>query len=272
MDNKKGFILIILLILVLSSVLFFTKGSIYKIKRIGLTDLEEYLSNKKYSLVYFGNISDEQKNILTDIHKNNKEIEIYYINTDINEANAYLGNHGVSKDNIPFIVLYKNGNYQSIIDVTNNYDEYLENINKTFYETISENEINYKTIDKANDYIKKVNSKEKTVAIFGYNDCSFCKLYLPVFNKVAKEKNVDLYYFNRDNYDKNEYNKIMQLDLTIPAKCSVDDKELKFSEGFPKPMTIITKGGKLVDCLRGYVTEEDLIKFLTDNDIIKEEK
>jgi hypothetical protein len=41
--------------------------------------------------------------------------------------------------------------------------------------------------------------------------------------------------------------------------------------GFPKPMTIITKKGKFVDCIRGYVNKEEVISVLEDYKIIEGE-
>ena len=63
--------------------------------------------------------------------------------------------------------------------------------------------------------------------------------------------------------------KIKELDFTIPAECTLTGKEAKFSGSFPKPMTIITKNGKLVDCIRGYVTEDTVVEKLKEYKIIK---
>ena len=129
--------------------------------------------------------------------------------------------------------------------------------------------IAYKTLSTADEYIKKVNGKDLTVAVFGYDECSFCNLYKPVFNKVAKEQKLDIYYFDSRKYDQTEYNAIMKLDLTIPAECTMDGKETTMLEGFPKPMTLITQKGKLVGCIKGYVNESTLISKLKEYKVLK---
>ena len=129
--------------------------------------------------------------------------------------------------------------------------------------------INYKTLSTASEYIKKVNSNELTVAIFGYESCSYCNLYKPIFNKVAKDYDLDIYYFDTEKYDQDEYNEILELDLTIPASCTVDGIETSLKNGFPKPMTLITKKGKLVGCIKGYVSEDYLVGKLKEYKVLK---
>ena len=97
----------------------------------------------------------------------------------------------------------------------------------------------------------------------------YCKLYLPVINKVSEDYNVDIYYFNRDTYDSTEYSKVLSLSLDIPAKCTLDNTATTTAESFPKPMTLITKNGKTVDCIRGYVETDSVVETLKKYKIIK---
>lgn len=62
----------------------------------------------------------------------------------------------------------------------------------------------------------------------------------------------------------------MNLDFEIPAKCTTTGYSTTMSKSFPKPMTIITKGGKFVDCIRGYVPEETVLETLKEYKIVKE--
>ena len=41
------------------------------------------------------------------------------------------------------------------------------------------------------------------------------------------------------------------------------------TQGFAKPMTLITKNGKLVDCIKGYVKEEKLMDTLSKYKLVK---
>lgn len=129
----------------------------------------------------------------------------------------------------------------------------------------------YKTIDKAEDYQKLVKDKKAiTMAVFGKDSCSWCNLFKPVYNTVAEEYNLDIYYFDSDSYNKDEYAKIMNMGLTLPATCN-NGTEKKLSDGFGTPLTIFTKNGKVVDCISsGYMNKSALITKLKTVGLINE--
>ncbi len=62
----------------------------------------------------------------------------------------------------------------------------------------------------------------------------------------------------------------MDLDYEIPAKCNTTGYSTSMKKSFPKPMTIITKNGEFVDCIKGYVTEENVLDMLKQYKIVKE--
>jgi hypothetical protein len=49
-----------------------------------------------------------------------------------------------------------------------------------------------------------------------------------------------------------DYEKIMDLDLTIPASCTSDNVETSFKRGFAKPMTLVLSKNKVVGCIKGF--------------------
>ena len=65
---------------------------------------------------------------------------------------------------------------------------------------------------------------------------------------------------------------LLETDLAIPAECTLDDKDTTIKGAFPKPMTIISKSGKEVGCIRGYVTEDVVVEKLKEFGIIKKTK
>ena len=71
-------------------------------------------------------------------------------------------------------------------------------------------------------------------------------------------------------YNKEQYKKVINLDITVPGKCSSTGKEFKLSEGFGTPLSIITKKGKVIDCIGGYVNRASLIEILKTNKMISE--
>ena len=48
------------------------------------------------------------------------------------------------------------------------------------------------------------------MAVFGRNTCFYCNKFKPVYNAVAEKYDLDIYYFDSDNYDSKEYSKIIK--------------------------------------------------------------
>ncbi len=129
--------------------------------------------------------------------------------------------------------------------------------------TISTDLANYKIPENAEDYEKLVNRKKTvTMAVFGRDSCFYCNQFKAVYNVVAKEKDLDIYYINSDTFNSEEYNKIMDLGLKIPASCSSTGKEVDLQPGFGTPLTLFTKNGKVIDCIDGYINKSTLITKL----------
>ena len=160
-------------------------------------------------------------------------------------------------------------------DLQKNYTKYdvdslNEDVEKYFIGNLTEENRAYKVVENFNSFKKIVKSDEVTVAVFGRDTCFYCNKFKPVYNALAEKYNLDIYYFDSDNYNKKEYSKIINMDLTVPAKCNTEGVEFKMSEGFGTPLTIFTKKGKVVDCISGYVNRSSLIEKLKSVDMISE--
>ena len=129
----------------------------------------------------------------------------------------------------------------------------------------------YKVVENAAEYQKLVKAKKTvTMAVFGRDTCSWCNLFKPVYNTVAEEYNVDIYYFDSDSFDTEEYTKIMNMGLTLPASCN-NGTEKNIADGFGTPLTIFTKNGKVIDCISsGYMNKSALITKLKTVGMIEE--
>lgn len=137
---------------------------------------------------------------------------------------------------------------------------------------ISEDLSHYKVLKNAKSYKKLVEDKKVTMAVFGRDTCFYCNQFKPVYNTVAEEYNLNIYYFDSDSYDTNEYASIMKMGLMIPASCSDTQKEAELSSGFGTPLTLFTKNGKVIDCISGYVGKRELIAKLETVGMIKSDK
>ena len=161
------------------------------------------------------------------------------------------------------------GENQSVVSSNANSDELAAKTDAYYNANFDSSNTSYKIAKDAETYEKLVNSKKVTVAVFGRDTCYYCNIYKPIYNAVAEKYGVDIYYFNSDSYDAKEYQKVMKIGLTIPAECNSSGKESLLSDGFGTPLTIITKKGKTVDCISGYVDRNTLIAKLTENKLIE---
>ena len=267
---KKNIYLIITIIAiaVLLFVLILSRKSTFSIVTLDSDKILLDINQEGASILYTKTLNDSIKKKLKDYYDEFR-ILAYNSKMDLDQINELLRKYELEADNDNVFILFMNGEPVEVID-SNNDVRIIELINKHLYNIIPEDEIAYKVLTTANQYIKKVNSKNYTVAVFGIDDCSYCDLYLPVINDIARDYNLDIYYFNRDQYDEDEYEKIMKLDFEIPAKCTTTGYSTSMKKSFPKPMTIITKNGEFVDCIKGNVTRNKVLEMLKQYKIVKE--
>lgn len=266
---KKNIFLIVTfaIVAILLLVLFVSKKT-FTIVTLEKENIFDDINRSGAALLYTKKMTPKYKKKMRSYYK---EYRVLGYNSEMNltEINEILSKYELSTTNDNVFLLFMNGEIVEVVDADDD-AKLVELIEKHLYNIIPEGERAYKVLSTADQYIKKVNSKDYTVAVFGKKDCTYCDLYLLIVNKIAKEKNLNIYYFNRDEYDEDEYEKIMDLDFEIPAKCNTTGYSTSMSKSFPKPMTIITKEGKFVDCIKGYVTEDNVLEMLKQYKIVKE--
>ena len=265
-EKKKnyGFIIFIIILIILFIPIIADYISKQNIEVLSSKSINNKLKDKESFILYIG---DKDKKINKQLLKiRNKKDE----NTMI-DYNVY----SIKKDSLDKsiqnnkVVIYIEGDLQKSYDkfddksILNDVDLYYNGI-------ISEDAKSYKVAENYNSYKTIVNSDETTMAVFGRNSCGWCNKFKPVYNAIAEKYNIDIYYFDSDNYNSSDYEKIVNMNLTVPAKCSSTGEEFKLSDGFGTPLTVFTKNGKIVDCISGYKDRESLIKILKDNEIISE--
>lgn len=268
MKNILKMCCFILVIAALIGILYLVRYNANKIDTIDIDDISEVVKKDNYVMLYFGEESDDISKLLRD-YKKEYVIKSYYVPTNLKGLNDYLSQYDVKAVRNDVFVLFYDGEFTALIN-TRKDQKIREMIRKYLYGEIPESERNYKVLSTADEYIKKVNSKDYTIAVFGSTSCSYCTLYLPVINKIAGDRELDIYYFDADTYNVDEYEKVLDLDFTIPGECTTDGNETSLSRSFPKPMTIITKSGKMVGCIKGYVVEDVVISKLKELKVIKE--
>ena len=164
--------------------------------------------------------------------------------------------------------LVKDGKIVKVIESSNT--EYLEGqINKYVNNEIPEDEIAYKTVETYKEFNALYKGKKTIMHVFGRNTCYYCNIFKPVYNDLAAENNLDVYYYDSDSFDSTEYNKILNSGIKIPAECASSGEETPLSSGFGTPLTLFTKNGKVTGCISGYVDSEKLESKLKEVGMLK---
>lgn len=268
MKKNMYLVITIIMVVVLFFILLISKKNTFSIIKLESNNILNAIDKNGASILYTKEINEDIQNKFKSYYDEYR-ILTYYSVMDLDSINEMLKTYELSTDNDTVFIIFMNGEPVDVVSTIDN-NRVIELLDKHLYNIIPESEISYKVLSTANQYIKKVNSKEYTIAVFGIDNCTYCDLYLPVINDIAREHNLDVYYFNRDQYDEDEYEKIMDLDFEIPAKCTTTGYSTSMKKSFPKPMTIITKSGKFVDCIRGYVTEYKVLEMLKEYKIVRE--
>ena len=229
----------------------------------------------KYAIVYVDSSDNEKikdlkkelKKIVDSYKTDEKEINAYYMDSkEMSSADFTKLGLNNSKKGYVFIangeILYSN---KGLVDKK----ELKKLVSLYTASGVSKDLVNYKTAKNAKEYLNLVKGKKITMAIFGRTNCYYCQQFLPVYNTVAKEYKVDIYYFDQLKYDEKEYNKIMSSGLKVPASCNEEGKESKLEDGFGTPLTLFTKKGKVIDCIAGYNNKKELVKKLESVGLIK---
>ena len=249
------------------------------LKTIEMKDLQETISSTasyKYAVIYVDSseketIKDSKKEVKKIVDKfktDEKDVKAYYIDSTELTDNDF-NTLGLKKSKSGYVFV---ANGEILNSAASNIEKKkLRNLVELYTSTgISKDLINYKVAKNAKAYLGLVESKKVTMAVFGRANCYYCQQFLPVYNTVAGDYKLDIYYFDSLNYAEDEYNKIMSAGLKIPASCSESGKEAKLESGFGTPLTLFTKKGKVIDCISGYSNKQNLISKLKKVGLIAE--
>lgn len=269
MKNKKILYLGISIIVILVFALFFITKNNNKILLIDTKQIDEKVNEKDFVFIYNGELNSEINSFIKDI-KNNNRVVTYQIYLNKEEMQA-MSTDDVTIEQDGYLV-YVNKKLEGFISNELDDSKKMEYVKKYLYGYIPEEERYYQVLSTADEYIKKFNSKDYTIAVFGRTDCTWCTKYLSVVNDVAKKYDLSIYYFEKGDYDETEYQKVIDLDFTIPGECTQSGEDTSLARSFDKPLTVITKSGELVGCIKGYVTEDVLTNKLKEFKLVKDVK
>lgn len=267
MQKKKIIILVCIISLIIGIFIYYTYNN-SKIKNITMDDIVSTYKNNNYTVIYTGELNDDIKKLFKE-WKQTYLLKGYKIDISDEDLNSYLSTYNLSVTSTPAFIFYDNKGILGVIDSTIDKDSYEKYIRKYLYNEIPQDEIAYKTTT-VDQYIKKVNSKDLTLAIIGEDSCSYCKMLLPVINEIAKNKNIDIYYFNKTTMSDSDFNTLTNINFTIPAKCTTTGEDTQMNRGFAKPMALITQNGELKDCILGYYDYDTYVSKLKEAGILED--
>lgn len=266
MKNKRIIYIIAIIFIVLIGFLFLFTKNANKVILIETDDIYEKVNEDDFVFLYNGDLNDKINSFIKDIKKSNRVTTYQIYLTDDEMKDISSDNIKIDKDGY---IVYVNHNLVGFISNDLDDSKKIEYVKKYLYGYIPEDERYYQVLSKADEYIKKFNSKNYTIAVFGRTDCTWCTKYLPIVNDVAKKYDLNIYYFEKGTYDETEYEKVINIDFTIPGECTQSGESTSLAGSFDKPLTVITKDGKLVGCIKGYVTEDVLISKLKEFKLVK---
>lgn len=269
-SNKVGIIVIVILIVLVGG-FFAYRVSASSFKEVKLANVDNYLRDVDYAIVYLSEIDDARKEMLKETIKDTR-IQVNVLDVEsLEDVNNYLEKYELKVESLDAYIIYISGEVEAVIEGKETVERFRELVRWYFFNEIPASEIAYKMPETASEYEKIINTKKYTVTVLGYASCTHCNLYMPHVNNIASKYGIDIYYFDRDK-DINLFEDVRDLGLEIPAKCTSSGEATTTNGNFAKPMTLIIKNGHTVDCIKGNVKEEELEAMLKKYKIIKDGK
>ena len=181
---KKNILLLITfaIIIILLIVLLISKKS-FSVMDIDKTKILSDINTSGASILYTKDMSSGIKNKMKKYYKKYR-LKAYSANMNLEEINNLLKDYSLSVDMDTVFILFMNGEPVDVVSASDD-NKVVEIIEKHLYNIIPESERAYKVLPNSSQFLKKVNSKDYTVAVFGMKDCTYCDLYLLVVNKIA---------------------------------------------------------------------------------------
>ena len=120
---------------------------------------------------------------------------------------------------------------------------------------INTNDTHYVKNPDVNSWYDDINSGKMVVTVIGLTTCQHCQAYKPIIKSLANSNKFELYFFENDLLSDEQSKKLF------------NSFDLKDYDGYV-PYTFIFDNNKYVAGKVGFSNKNDIIKFLTENDVI----
>ena len=102
-----------------------------------------------------------------------------------------------------------------------------------------------------------MNGSKKIVLYVMQDGCSYCEMFTPIINKVARENNIDVKYINLANM------------TTAEDQADFYGAHDYFGSGIGTPTTVVAQNGGIFGMIPGYVEEAAVIDFFEKHGYIE---
>lgn len=115
-----------------------------------------------------------------------------------------------------------------------------------------------------NDYEELVDSEKAFLVVIAKQGCSYCEMYAPILEEVAKDEEILINYIDLTTFSEEEVNEL-----------TTNNAYLK-KNNWGTPTTLLMVGEEVIDSLSGYTEKDGVIKFLEksvdlDAEVVEEE-
>lgn len=106
------------------------------------------------------------------------------------------------------------------------------------------------------EYKEIIKEKGYHFMFIGSEQCGYCTEFKNSIGEALKDNDFNVYYLDISTLSENEYNELVKTDNYMSEN------------EWGTPLNILYKDGKRVDVLNGYVSSDELVKFLKKNKVI----
>ena len=111
-----------------------------------------------------------------------------------------------------------------------------------------------------NEYKTMVDNGDAFIVVIERDGCSYCTMYMPIVEEVAKEKKFPLYFIDIADLSSEEMNKLE----------TTNDYLRKNSSKWGTPTTLFMLGDRVLDSIGGYVEKDTVLALLKDKVVMGE--
>ena len=105
------------------------------------------------------------------------------------------------------------------------------------------------------EWYSETQKDEYVITVIGQTTCPNCKAYKPIISSLSTKYKLNLYFFESDMLEEEEYNKLVS---------SYEEFDHEYV-----PFTAITKNGKVLTTTVGKKEKDELLEFLKEYGVIK---